>query len=201
MIENSASPLAEATAPITAVEVEISPATGACDHLRAAFGQRQPGQILPGGDGIAGLGQDFRDLQPRPLGAHHGLLARDDDAGNLDDRRKAELRRLQHRDRRALRAGRRARRRRGRGRRGRGGRRRGGRGSFREGLGEAKGFIGIPVRFSGISISEGGRTSQATSKIGYKDIRVSGKFRSRDYLGWIKLDIQMQSGGRRPLQA
>ena len=39
MIENSASPLAEAIAPITAEDVEISPATGACTaccRLRAA---------------------------------------------------------------------------------------------------------------------------------------------------------------------
>ena len=69
MIENSASPLPEAIAPTAAVEAEISPATGACTVTRAAFGQRQPRQHLAGGDGIAGFGQHFRDLQPRPLRA------------------------------------------------------------------------------------------------------------------------------------
>ena len=76
MIENSASPLPEAMAPTAAVEAEISPATGACTMHGAAFGQRQPGQGLAGGDAIAGIHQHFGDLQPHTLGPHLRLLAR-----------------------------------------------------------------------------------------------------------------------------
>ena len=105
MIENSASPLPEAMAPTAAVEAEISPATGACTSDGAAFGQRQPRQGLAGGDGIAGIRQHFGDLQPHPLGPHLRLLARNDDAGHFDDIAEAGFRRLQHRDRGALRLG------------------------------------------------------------------------------------------------
>ncbi len=102
MIENSASPLPDATAPIVAVEASTSPATGACTWAMPPSGSVSRASDLPGGDGIAGLGQDFRNLQPRPFGPHHRLLARDHDAGHLDDIRKARLRRREHRDRRAL---------------------------------------------------------------------------------------------------
>ena len=89
MIENSASPLPEATAPITAVEAETSPATGACTVTTPPSGSVSRASVLAGGHGIAGLGQDFRHLQPRPLRAHRGFLARNDDAGNLDDVRRS----------------------------------------------------------------------------------------------------------------
>ena len=69
---------------------------------RAAFGQVQPRQRLPRGDGIAGIRQHFRDLQPHPLRPHLRLLARNDGAGYLDRIAETGFRRLEHGDRRAL---------------------------------------------------------------------------------------------------
>ena len=103
MSVNSASPRGEAGAPITAVELRIVPATGEGHQDRAAFGQREPGEILPGGDGLAGVGQDLRDLQAGPVRPHHRLLARNEDAECFDQIGEAEYRSLQHRHRRALR--------------------------------------------------------------------------------------------------
>ena len=105
MMENSASPLAPAIEPTTAEEVEISPAIGAAHQRQPALGQREPGQQLAGGDGIARLRQDFRHLQPRPLRAHRGLLPRDQDARHLDDIAETGLCGLEHGDRGALRRG------------------------------------------------------------------------------------------------
>ena len=64
MIENSASPLPEAMAPTAAVEAEISPATGACTATVPPSGSVSRASVWPGGDGIAGIGQHFGDLQP-----------------------------------------------------------------------------------------------------------------------------------------
>ena len=99
MMENSASPLPPATAPITAVDARDQPGHRRRHHGQPALGKVEPGQQLAGGDGVAGLGQDFRHLQPRPLRAHRRLLARDQDAGNLDDVGEAGLCGLEHGDR------------------------------------------------------------------------------------------------------
>src|SRR5262249_33830674 len=53
-------------------------------------------EILAGGDGVAGLGQNFGDLQARPIRADHGFLARDDDARRLDNGGGGEIRCPQH---------------------------------------------------------------------------------------------------------
>jgi hypothetical protein len=77
MMENSASPLPEAAAPMVADE-------------------------LAGRHGVSGLGQHFRDLQPRPFRAHRRLLSWNDNARSFDDRGEAGFCGFQHRDRRAL---------------------------------------------------------------------------------------------------
>ncbi len=137
------------------------------DVDRAAFGQVEPGQRLAGGDGVAGIGQHVGDLQPLPLRPHRALLARNHDAGNLDDIGKAGLRRLEHGDRGALGGvgvvG-------GAGRVGeRGGGRRG-RASLRESARETRWFIGGPVQFRKLWISEGRSSRQPAMEIGYSDI-------------------------------
>jgi len=77
------------------------PGHGSRDQRQPAFGLAEPGQQLTCGDGVAGLGQDFRDPEPRPLRAHRRLLARDDDPGHFDDGREAGFYSFQHGDRRA----------------------------------------------------------------------------------------------------
>ena len=78
----------------------------ACDrglHQRgAAFGKGEPGQRLTGGHGIAGIGQDFRDLEALPLRADHGFIARNDRARDLDNGGEAGLCRVDHGDGRPL---------------------------------------------------------------------------------------------------
>ena len=86
-----------------AVELATSPATGACTSDRAAFRQRQPRQRLPGGDGIAGIGQDLRrPSAPAAPAAPRSPRADRIMPDDLDNGGKAGFRRLQHRDRRAL---------------------------------------------------------------------------------------------------
>ena len=101
--EQRLAPARDAIAPIVAVEAEITPATGAWTLTVAAFGKREPRQRLAGRDGLAGIDQHVGDLQSRPFRPHRGLLARQDDAGHLDDIVEAGLCRLQHGDRRPLR--------------------------------------------------------------------------------------------------
>jgi hypothetical protein len=102
MMENSASPRGEARADRSRrTQDRARDRRGHQD--RAAFGQRQPGEILPGADGLAGIGQDLRDLQARPVRPYKSLLAGNQDAERLDQIGKAEFRRFEHRHRRALR--------------------------------------------------------------------------------------------------
>ena len=98
MMENSASPRAEATAPITAVELAIRPATGACTTTLPPSGRLSRASVWPAVTLSPASAMISATFSPCPLRADHGLLARDDDAVGLDDGRKAELRRLQHRD-------------------------------------------------------------------------------------------------------
>jgi hypothetical protein len=93
MMENSASPRGEASAPIVAVELSTRPATGAVTCV-----------VPPSGCASrARLDHDVRDLQAGPIRAHIGLVARNDDAERLDHIGEAVFRSLQHRDGRALR--------------------------------------------------------------------------------------------------
>ena len=74
------------------------------DHDHAAFGQVKPGQRLTGGYGLTGVHQHFRYFQARPVRPDRGLVFRNQDAGDFDDRRKALFRRLEHGNGRALRS-------------------------------------------------------------------------------------------------
>ena len=103
MIENSASPLPEASAPTDSGRGRDQPGHRRLHRDLPALGQGQPRQHLACGDGIARIRQHFGDLQPHPLGPHLRLLARNDGAGHLDDIGEAGFRRLEHGDRGALR--------------------------------------------------------------------------------------------------
>ena len=102
MIENSASPLPEASAPIDRGGVRDRAGDRSLHLHAAAFRQVQPRQHLPGRDGFAGIDQHFRNLQPEALRPHRGLFPRHQDAGHLDVVAEAEFRGLQHGDRRPL---------------------------------------------------------------------------------------------------
>ena len=128
MIENSASPLPEATAPITAEESPISPATGACTWTVPPSGRVSRASVWPAvtvSPASARISATFSPGRSGRTAVSSRAITMPED---LDDIAEAGLRRLQHRDGRALgRVGFVARR--GRGRRGR---RRGG---WRRGLG------------------------------------------------------------------
>ena len=106
MIENSASPLPEASAPTEAVVAEITPATGACTAICPPSGRVSRASTCPAVTLSPGIHHHLGDLQPHPLGPHLVLLARNDGAGDLDDIGETGFRGLEHGDRRALRPGR-----------------------------------------------------------------------------------------------
>ena len=102
MMENSASPLPEAGAPITAEEVEISPATGACTCATPPSGRVSRASVWPAvtvSPASARISATFRPGRSgRTAVSSRGIT----NAGNLDDGVEAGFRRLEHGDRGAL---------------------------------------------------------------------------------------------------
>ena len=103
MIENSASPLLPVAGPPTdGIRGRDHPAHRRLHRDLPALGQGQPRQHLARGDAVARIDHHLGHLQPEPLGPNLVLLARHDDAGDLDDIGEAGFRGLEHGDRRAL---------------------------------------------------------------------------------------------------
>ena len=102
MIENSASPLPEASAPTTAVEFEIMPAIGACTCTLPPSGRFSRASTCPAETVSPASTSTSATFNPKRSGRTAVSSRGMQDAGHLDVVAEAEFRGLQHRDRRPL---------------------------------------------------------------------------------------------------